>query len=165
MAKKKKRKQKKPNVPVQTIARSRLDKILTGYYNEELDEEECVASIRALMGELGKEAVLNSLIGMLDNTNAEQKDALMVALSRLGDEQTIQHLWQLVRRSKMSVGGKMTALVILKQMGEDVDLDNPGEYFSWRDIKKADVGEIAHMGRVGLQGIIKELQKRELAKL
>jgi hypothetical protein len=83
----------------------------------------------------------------------------MAVIPKLGNERTINHLWQLVRRSKLSVGGKMTALVILKQMGEAVDLENPGEYFSWRDIKKGDIAEVANLGRFSMRAIIKELQQ------
>jgi hypothetical protein len=157
--KSKKKKQKKPNIPVQTMARPQLEQILARRRHDELDDDEFVASIEALMGQLDQEAVLNALIGLLDNADNEQKDALMVAIPKLGNAQTIKHLWQLVRRSKLSVGAKMTTLVILKQMGEDVDLDNPGNYFSWRDVKQADVDEIESMGRFGTQAIIKELQK------
>jgi hypothetical protein len=154
----KKKKQKKPNIPVQTMARPRLEQILTRRQHGELDDEEYVDSIKALMAEIGNEAVLNALVGLLDNADNERKDALMVAIPKLGNEQTIKHLWQLVRRSKLSVGAKMTALVILKQMGEDVNLDNPGEYFSWRDFKQADADEVASMGRFSLRALIKELQ-------
>jgi hypothetical protein len=57
----------------------------------------------------------------------------------------------------------MIALVILRQMGEDVDLDNPGQYFSWRDIKKADLSEVADMARFALRAVIKELQQAKSA--
>ena len=160
---KKKKKQKKPNIPVQTMARPQLEQVLIRRERDELDDDEFVVSIQALMQELGQEAILNALIGLLENAGNERKDALMVAIPRLGNKQTVGHLWHLVRRSKMSIGAKMTALVILKQMGEDVNLDDPGEYLSWRDIKQADVSEIADMGRFGMQAIIKELQKLDNA--
>ncbi len=159
VAKKKKKKQKKPNIPVQAIARSRLDQIFSRYFQEELDGEECVGSIQTLMGELGPEVVLTTMVGMLDNSSNDQKDALMTFIPKLGNEQTVKHLWHLVRRSKMSVGAKMTALVILKQMGEDVNMEDPGKYFSWRDIKQADATEVAGMGRFSMQALIKELQR------
>lgn len=155
---KKKKKQKKPNIPIQTMARPRLEGILERRQQGELDDEHYIGSIEALMKEIGAEAVLNALVGLLENADNERKDALMAAIPKLGDDETIKHLWQLVRRSKISVGGKMTALVILKQMGEDVDLENPGKYFSWRDIKKADVAEVANMGRFSMQALIQELQ-------
>ncbi len=160
MAKKKKsKKQKKPNIPVQTMARPRLEQILIRRQYGELDDDEYVSSIKTLMVEIGREAVLNALVGLLDNANVEQKEALMVAISKLGNEQTIKHLWQLVRRSKMSMGGKMTALVILHQIGEDVDLDNPGRYFSLRDLKSADLSEVADIVRFALLAVIKDIQQ------
>ncbi|MBN1220739.1 MAG: hypothetical protein JXM69_17595 [Anaerolineae bacterium] len=157
----KKKKQKKSNIPIQTLARPRLEKILTRYQQGELDGDEYIAAIETLITEISREAILEALIGLLDGADNERKDALMVAIPKLGDETSTKHLWQLVRRSKLSMGAKMTALVILKQMGEDVDLDNPGEYFSWRDIKQADLDEVASMGRFGLHAIIKELQKMD----
>ena len=155
---KKKKKQKKPNIPTQTLARPRLEQILVRRKHGELDDEEYVDSVKALMAEIGNEAVLNALVGLLDSADEERKDALMVAIPKLGNKQTIKHLWQLVRRSKLSVGAKMTALIILKQLGEDVNLENPGEYFSWRDVKQADAEEILSMGRFSLRALIKELQ-------
>ncbi len=157
--KKKKKKQRKPNIPIQTMARPRLEQILVRYEHDELDQAEYISSIEALMQEIGREAVLNAMVGLLENAGNERKEALMVAIPKLGDEQTIKHLWQLVRRSKISVGGKMTVLVILKQMGEEVNLEEPGEYLSWRDIKKADSDEIADIGRFSIRAIIKELQR------
>jgi hypothetical protein len=155
---KKKKKQKKPNIPVQPLARPRLEQILVRRQHGELDDEEYVDSMKALMVEIGDEAVLNALVGLLDNADEERKDALMIAIPKLGNKQTIKHLWQLVRHSKLSVGAKMTALIILKQMGEEVNLENPGEYFSWRDVKQADAEEILSMGRFSLRALIEELQ-------
>ncbi|MEW5957165.1 MAG: hypothetical protein AB1801_05555, partial [Chloroflexota bacterium] len=129
----------------------------------ELTEDEFITAVKTLMAELGQEAVLNALVGLLDNASNEQKDALMVAIPKLGNKQTIDHLWNLVRRSKMSVGGKLTALVILKQMGEEVNLDDPGVYFSWRDIKHSDLSEVQNMGRFAMRALIKELQQLDNA--
>ncbi len=159
--KKKSKKQRKPNIPVQTMARPRLEQILARRRHGELDESEYVTSIKALMREISQEAVLNALVGLLDGADNEQRDALMVAIPKLGNAETIQHLWKLVRRSKISMGAKTAALVILKQMGEEVNLDDPTEYFSWRDIKQADISEIASMGRFSMRAIIKELQQVE----
>jgi hypothetical protein len=158
-----KKKSKKPNIPVQTMARPRLEQILTRRQHGELDEDKFLASVEALMEEIGREAVLNALVGLLDNASDEQKDALMVVIPKLGNKQTIDHLWNLVRRSKMSIGGKMTALVILKQMGEEVNLEDPGEYFSWRDIKHSDLSEVENLGRFAMRALIKELQQLDNA--
>jgi len=157
--KKKSKKQKKPNIPVQTMALPRLQMLLNLRQQGELDNEEFVASIEALMTEIGREAILNALIGLLDQSSNEQKDALMTAISQLGDAQAIDHLWYVVRRSKMSVGAKMTALVILQQMGEEVNLEDPGEYFTWRDIKQGDIKEVADLARFATRALIKELQQ------
>ncbi len=155
----KKKKDKKPNIPMQTMARPRLEQLFVRYQHEELDEDEFVASIEQLMVEMGREPVLNALLGLLDHSTNEQKDGLMVAISRLGDKDTIDYLWRLVRRSQASMGTKMTALVILKQLGETVNLEDPGEYLSWRDVKQADQAEVADIARFSLRAVIKELQR------
>jgi hypothetical protein len=92
MAKKKKsKKQKKPNIPIQTMARPRLEQILTRRQKEELADEATIAAIEALMGEIGRESVLNALVGLLDNADNERKEALMAIISKLGDKQTLKH--------------------------------------------------------------------------
>jgi hypothetical protein len=159
MSKKKSKKDKKPNIPIQTMARPRLEQILLRRQHGELDDEELVASIQKLMTEIGREPVLQTLLGLLDNASNEQKDALMVAIPKLGDADTIQYLWQLVRRSKASIGSKMTALVILKQMGEEVNIEDPSEYFSWRDVKHADLAEVENLAHFGMRALIKEIQR------
>ena len=98
--KKSKKKQKKPNIPIQTLARPRLEQILTRYQHGELDEAAYIASIEALMAEISQEAILDALVGLLNNADNERKDALMVAIPKLGNADTIKHLWHLVRRSK-----------------------------------------------------------------
>ncbi len=145
------------------MARPRLEQLLTRRQHGELADKEFIGSIETLMGEIGHEAVLNALVGLLDGATPEQKEALMVAIPKLGNADTIKHLWHLVRRSKLSVGGKMTALVILKEMGEEVNLEDPGEYISWRDIKHSDLSEIQNMGQFALRALSKELQKLDTA--
>lgn len=161
--KQKSKKEKKTNIPVQTMARPRLEQLLTHRQRGDLQDKEFIGSIEALMGEIGREAVLNALVSLLDGATPEQKEALMIAIPKLGNAGTIKHLWHLVRRSKLSAGGKMTALVILKEMGEEVNLDDPGEYFSWRDLKHSDLSEIENMGRFALRALSKELQKLDTA--
>ena len=161
MSKKKSKKDKQPNIPLQTLARPRLEQILQRHLHSELDDDEYVSSIKRLMTELGHEPVLNALTGLLDHASIEQKEALMIAIPKLGNADTINHLWQLVRRSKASMSTKMAALVILNQMGEEVDLKNPGEYFSWRDIKHADIAEVENMAHFSTRALIKELQHAE----
>lgn len=159
MSKNKSKKDKKPNIPVQTLARPRLEQILLRRQHDELDEEEFITSIQNLAGEVGREAVLQTLLGLLDKSSNEQKDALMLAIPKLGNADTIKYLWQLVRRSKASITTKMTALVILQQMGEQVNLDDPSEYFSWRDVKQADLTEVENMAHFGMRALIKEIQR------
>lgn len=148
-------------VPKPTLARPRLDAILTRRERDELDDGGCADKVSALMTELGRKPVLDTLVKKLETTSDTERDALMAVISKLGDEETIAYLWRIVRRSKMSIGVKSTALIILKQMGEDVDLSDPGAYFSTRDVKPTDIAEMARLGRHSLRMLIKRLQEAE----
>jgi hypothetical protein len=161
MGKNKSKKDKKPNIPAQTLVRPRLEQIIARFAERELDEDEYVSSIEHLMAEVGRQAVLNALLGLLDQASNEQKNALMVAIPKLGNAETIKYLWQLVQRSKASIASKMTALVILSQMGEKVNLEDPGQYFSWRDVKHADIAEVENLAHFGMRALIKEVQRAE----
>ncbi len=161
MARKRKKKRKKSQVPQQALARPRLDAIITRRERDELDDDGCADKVSALMAELGCKLVLDTLVKKLETASDTERDALMAVISKLGDEETIGHLWRIVRRSKMSIGVKSTALIILQQMGEDVDLSDPGAYFSPRDIKSTDIAEMARLSRHSLRMLIKRLQKAE----
>jgi hypothetical protein len=156
----KKKKQKKPNIPIEVLARPRLEGVLQQYQTGKLDTAQYLAAIQQLMDEIGQEAILGALVGLLDGSSNEQKDALMVAIPKLGNEQTIAHLWHLVQKSKLSTSAKMTALIILQAMGEDVDLDDPGQYFSWRDLKSGNLTEVTNLGRFATREIIKDLRRQ-----
>lgn len=159
MARKSKQKHKTPRAPKQALARPRLDAIFTRRERDELDDDGCVDEISTLMAELGRKPVMDALVKKLETVSDAERDALMAVIPKLGDEETIAHLWRIVRRSKMSAGIKITALTILKQMGEDVDLSDPGMYFSRRDVSFADLAEVERMGRHSLRMLIKELQR------
>jgi hypothetical protein len=154
-----KKRKKKLRIKPQTLARPRLDALLARRQRSDLDDAGFVAGVEALMGELGREPVLNALVAQLDNADDDQRELLMGLIPQLGDKKVIGYLWRLVEKSRMSIGAKMTALVILKQMGEDVDLEDPGVYFSWRDIKTADIAEVQKLGQASMRAIIREIQQ------
>jgi hypothetical protein len=159
MAHKRKRKRRKQQVSGQAPVRPRLDAIFARRERGKLDNTGCVDETSALMTELGRKPVMDALVRKLETASDAERDALMAVIPRLGDRKTVAHLWNVVRRSKVPIGVKSTALVILKQMGEDVDLSDPGAYFSPRDVKPTDLTEMAHLGRHSLRMLIKELQK------
>jgi len=154
-----KRKRKKPQVPLQSMARPLLEEVFARREREELNDDECVEAISALMEKVGRQPVMDALVKKLENASNADRDALMALIPQLGDEKTIAHLWRIVRRSKMSAGIKSTAMVILKQMGEDVDFSDPEAYFSPRDFNAANLDEIEHVSRYSLRMLIKNLHK------
>ena len=52
----------------------------------------------------------------------------------------------------------MTALVILKEMGEEIDLRDPGRYFSPRDIKPGDIKAAEDLFRTGMRDLARSLR-------
>jgi hypothetical protein len=154
-----KHKSKKQHIPKQTLSRPHLDAIFARRERGELDDDGCAAAITTLMAELGYKPVMDTLVKKLETASDTERDTLMSIIQKLGNEETIAHLWRIVRRSKMSIGIKSTALVILKGMGEEVDLSDPGAYFSPKDVRPSDIAEVASLGRHSLRMLIKELQK------
>jgi hypothetical protein len=154
-----KKRKKKPKINPKTLARPRLDALLARRRQGDLDDDGFVAGARAMMGELGLEPVMNALVAQLNNADDAQRELLIALVPKLDDQKVIAYLWRLVEKSRMSVGAKMTTLVILKGMGEQVDLEDVGRYFSWRDIKTADIAEVERLGRVSTRAIIRELQQ------
>ncbi|HEY72675.1 MAG: hypothetical protein B6I35_04105 [Anaerolineaceae bacterium 4572_32.2] len=153
------RKRRKPKVPLQSMTRPLLEKAFARYERGELDDDGLTEEVSALMDKIGRKPVLDALIKKLETTSDEERATLMLVISRLGDKKTIKHLWRLVRRSKMPIGVKHTALVILKQMGENVDLNDPGAYFSRQDVTLENLAEIERMSRHSLRAVIKDLHK------
>jgi len=141
------------------MTRPLLEKAFARYERGELDDDGLTEEVSALMDKIGHKPVLDALVKKLETTSDEERATLILIISQLGDKKTIKHLWHLARRSKMSIGVKHTALVILKQMGEDVDLNNPGAYLSRQDVTLENLAEIEQMSRHGLGKIIKDLQK------
>ncbi len=153
------RKRRKLKIPLQSMTRPLLEKAFARYERGELNDDELEEEISALMDKIGRKPVLNALVKKLETSSNEERITLMHLIPRLGDKKTIKHLWHLVRRSKMSIGVKGAALIILKKLGEDVDLDDPGAYFSRRDVTLENLAEIKQMSSHNLRVIIKDLHK------
>lgn len=155
------KRKKKPQVPLESMTRPLLEKIFARRERGDLDYDECVGEISALMDKVGRESVMNALVRKLGSASDDEWDTLMTIIVELGDEKTVKRLWRLVRRSNMSAVFKNTALVILNEMGEDVDLSTPGEYFSPRDFSIEDLAEVERMGRHSTRMLIRDLHKCE----
>lgn len=156
------RKRKKgPQVPMQSMARPLLDRIFARRERGDLDNQGCIEEISTLIDEIGRDSMMDALVKKLETASDAERDTLMAVIVDLGGEETIEHLWRLVRESKMSAGVKNTALVILKQMGEDVDLSDPFAYYSPQEVGFEDIAEIERMGRHSLRMLIEELHELE----
>jgi len=85
---------------------------------------------------------------------------VLIVLPRLRRPEVIDYLWQLVKQPRrLSVGAKMATLTILKQMGEDVDITDPGRYFSPRDITPGDLQAAQDVFRMGVRGLARSLRQ------
>lgn len=160
MSKSKKRKRwsrkRKPPLPVQP----RLNALLDRVGRDELDEAGLQSNLQALMAELGHGPVLDALMTRMAGSASTGRDTLMTLLPRLKSREVIDHLWQQVRRPRaLPLGAKLTALTILKDMGEDVDLADPGRYFSPRDIKPSDIKSAQDMFRLGINNLAHALRE------
>lgn len=121
----------------------------------EIDPDGLTESVRALMRELGKENVLDALVKRMEGTSEVERETLMLLVPRLKSKEAIDYLWHQVRRSRtLSLETKTTVLVMLKEMGEEVDLSGPGQYFSPRDFKPKDLKTMEDLLRWGLHGIV-----------
>lgn len=154
------RKHKKARkLPKESIARPRLDDILARYKREEIDEAGCLEEVKALMAEIGREPVMEALLRKLEAASDVERDVLMALIPKLGDKEIVAHLWRLVHHAKVSPAVKSAALAVLREMGEDVDLENLDKYF--KDATPSDAAEMIRLGRHSLEMLIKELHKLE----
>jgi hypothetical protein len=125
----------------------------------ELDDDGLQAGLEALMAEVGHGPVMDALVKRMEGTPAGERDTLLTILPRLRSPKVIDHLWQVVKKPRaFSIEAKLTALVVLKEMGEDVDLADPGRYLSPRDIKPSDLESAQDMFRVGLRGLARSIR-------
>ena len=111
-------------------------------------------NVRGLIVQLGEGPVFDALVKRLEGTPEERRDTLMQLVPRLKSRSVIDYLWLRVKhRGGLSLDAKMTTLVVLKAMGEEVDLSDPGAYFSPREIKAADLKTAEDLLRTGMRGL------------
>lgn len=149
-----------PKIDPRVLARPRLDALFDRHARGELDMDGLQAGVQALIGESGSQVAIDALIKRLENTPEAERETLMTLIPRLRDRVVLDTLWQQVKKpGALSFEAKTTALVILKGMGEDVDLSDPGRYFSTRDLKPADVKSAQNLFRMGLRGMARHLRE------
>jgi len=142
------------------MTRPRLDTLFERQARGELDLDGLEAGVHALMTEVGQPATLEALVKRMEGTPEGERETLMSLLLRLKSREVIDYLWQQVKKhGRLSLDAKMTALVILKEMGEEVDLRDPGLYFSPRDIKPGDIKAAEGMFRTGMRGLARSLRE------
>src|SRR4030067_361313 len=142
------------------LPRPRLDALCERQARGELDLDGLEAGVRALMTEVGQPAALDALVKRMEGTPEGERETLMSLLPRLKSREVIDYLWQQVKkRAALSLDAKMTVLVILREMGEDVDLRDPGRYFSPRDIKPGDIKAAEDLFRTGMRGLARYLRE------
>jgi hypothetical protein len=155
----KSKKHKTPRIDPAILARPRLDALLERYERGEDDLAAGEANVRALAAELGEGPVVNALVKRLEGVTEDEREMLMLLVPRLKSRSVIDYLWQQVKqRGGLSLDAKMTALVILKGMDEEVDLTEPGLYFSGQDIKATDIKTAEDLLRTGMRGLARGLR-------
>jgi len=157
---KKARKRGKRKIQRRVLARPRLDALCDRHARGELDDDGLQAGLQALMAEVGHGPLLDALIKRMEGTPEAERETLMAILPRLRSPEVIDYLWRLVKKSgALSAEAKLTTLVILKQMGEDVNTTDPGRYFSPRDIRSGGIKSAQDMFRLGLRGLARSLRE------
>src|SRR5712691_10332206 len=118
----KSKKSKSPKIDPRLLARPRLDALFDRLARGELDADGLHAPVQALIAEAGPHPVLDALVKRMEGTPEAEREALMLLAERLRSPTVIAYLWQQVKKpGALSMEAKTTTLVMLKQMGEDVD--------------------------------------------
>lgn len=153
------KKHKTPKVNPAVLARPRLDALFEQSTGAERDLDALECGVRALMRELGDGPILEALVKRMEGANEQERETLVRLAPRLKSAAVIDYLWQQVkRRGGFSLDAKMTMLVILKAMGEAVDLDDATLYISPRDVKEANLDSLEAMVRLGTRGMARGLR-------
>jgi hypothetical protein len=164
---KKAKKRKRPRIDRRVLVRPRLNALFDRHARGELDDDGLQAGLQALMAEVGHGPLLDALVKRMEGTPEAERETLMAILPRLRSPEVIDYLWQLVKKPRaLSVEAKLTTLVVLKEMGEDVDVNDPGLYVSPQDIRPGDIKSAQGLLRQGLRGLARSLrQSRDPAEV
>ncbi len=154
-----KNKHKTPKVDPRVMARPRLDALFERRARGELDDAGLHTAAQSLVAEAGLPSVLGALVMRMHGTPETERETLMTLVERLKSREAIDYLWQQVRKPRaLSLDAKMTVLIVLKGMGENVDISDPGRYFSSRDLKPSDLKSAEDLFRAGVRGLARHLR-------
>ncbi len=156
----KSKKKHTPQVDPRVLTRPRLDALFERLARGELDDDGLLAGTQALMAEVGHRPLLDALVKRMEGTPEAERETILSLVPRLKSREVIDYLWQQVKKPHaLSLDAKATALIVLKQMGEDVDLKDPARYFSARDIKPGDIKSVEDLMRTGVRGLARSLRE------
>lgn len=155
-----KKKTRKPNIDPRVLARPRLDALFDRHARGELDLDGLHAETEKLLAEVGYRPLLDALVRRMEGTPEAERETLMLLVERLRRPEVVEYLWQQVKKpGALSVEAKMTALIILKSMGENVDVADPGRYFSPHEIKPGAVKSVEKLFQMGMRGMARHLRE------
>jgi hypothetical protein len=155
----KSKKARTPQIDPRVLTRPRLDALFASHGRAELDDDGLFAGVQSLMVELGEHQVLDSLVKRMEGTPETERGVLMMIVERLKSPEVIAYLWQQVKKPRaLSTDAKLTALVVLNTMGEEVDLADPSRYFSPHELKPSDFQSAETMFRMGWRGFARTLR-------
>jgi hypothetical protein len=142
------------------MLRPRLNTLFEQPQGGKIDLDRLEEGVRTLMTEVSQPVVLGALVKRMEGTPEGESEMLMSLLLRLKSREVIDYLWQQAKKnSGFSVGAKMTMLVILKGMGEEVDLKDPGLYFDVKRHQGRDIKTVQNLVQIGMHGLARELRE------
>lgn len=154
------KKPKAPKIDPRVMARSRLDALFEQQSVGKIDLDQLEAGVRSLMVELSQPLVLDALLKRIESKPEGERNTPLALLPRLKSPEVIDHLWQVVNKpGGFSGGAKMIALIILKAMDEEVDIKNPGAYFSADEFKPGDIHTAQGLFQLGMSGLARGLRQ------
>ena len=155
----KKNKHKTPKADPRVMARPRLDALFERHARGELADAGLHTAVQSLIAEADLPSVFGALVMRMHGTPEDERETLMSLVDRLKSREAIDYLWQQVLKPRaLTLDAKMTVLIILKGMGEDVDIADPGRYFSARDLKPSDLKSAEDLFRAGVRGLARHLR-------
>ena len=154
-----KHKKKTPKLNPRLLTRPRLNALFERRARGKLDDDGLYAAVQSLMDEDGYRPVIDDLVKRMEGTPDAERETLMILVPRLRHREVIDYLWHKVKKpGALPLDAKMTALIILKGMGEDVDLSDTSRYFPTRDFKRRDIKTAQGLFRTGVRGLANDLR-------
>jgi hypothetical protein len=146
----------------QAQANQQIGALLASYRSGELSDDELTAGLDELVAQFGRQTVSEYMFRTLKGyTDGPLKAVLMVGLSHIADQKTVSWLWDLARSEVIGLDARGVALVILQELGEDVDPSRPDLYFSPEKITLQDIQDAERFFEQTQREIIRYVQRAE----